>query len=492
MHDTKQKIHELGPLLIVFFALFSLFIVLTKLEALSVPFYWDETIYFIRSLFENGLSSLSPSQYVPSQWHGHPPLFQLFHYFLYQITGKVELSGHIAAMISFLFFLYCVFRAALKSGSPLFSITLILCLFNIPHFFSYSTQLFPNFLMLGMGISAISSYCEENYPKTAIYLCLCFLTRESGLAFATPLVFHAIFIRKLSLNKLLFIIVPTLILFSFLGYNTYVNNSFVNHPYVTSRIKNGFELFSIENKSFESVLSALGHSTFTFWRPTFFYSLPILIVGIFSLKKVRAFFSLSTFEMLFAFVCLEFLVFFTLYDDTIPRDFLIITVFFMGSYLRAIDLIASSPKIKFIAFLVFFIFFFKSIRWFHYNYSANDLTQHAYEVRSKELRKLIDHISRSYCLTNQPKYFGPWPFAESLRIYDTITQEVSLRCKESLKEFDLLINSNLLSVSGEKLFKKYRIGPNWAKVYDRRVSLNESEEFFTEVYIRKGMNNDKE
>ncbi len=493
MHDFKQNPGEQDRFGLLFFSIFSLFVVLTKIKALSIPFYWDETIYFIRFFYENGFSSLLPGNYIPSHWHGHPPLFQFLHLFIHFFFDNIEVSGHIAALISFLFFLFAVFRSALKSGSFLFSATLIITLYNIPHFFSYSTQLFPNFLMLGAGILAILFYTEDRKLSLGLCLTLCVLTRESGIAFTIPLFLHALFIKKWSLRSLLYIIIPTLLLILFLGYNTYINNSFVSHPYVSSRIENGFELLSTFDKSFESVVSALGHATLTFWRSTFLCSLPILIIGLLYKRQFSKLLKLSHLEIIFTFVCLEFLIFFTLYDDTIPRDFLIITIFFIGAYLKAIDLIAKDPKFKFFAFFIFFIFFFKASRWYHYNYFANDLTQHAYEARAKELRELIRKISNDYCIKTNFKYFAPWPFAESMKIYDTISEDISLSCKEDIHNYDLIINSNLLSSYGEKLFKKHNFrNDRWAQAYSHKTSFNGSEMIYTEVYIRKGMVNGKE
>lgn len=472
----------------ILLCVFSILVIFTKFSALNIPFYWDETIYYNSSLFNHGLKAFLPPLYEPSHWQGHPPLFELLHFFIYSLMGQSahELSGHLTALICYLFFSYSLFRLCAKLGSSFFALLSITVIFVNPHIFSYSTQLFPNFLMLGFGILALVHYEEKLFKTSISLLCCCLMTRESGLAFNAAILLHftfRIFRKDYSLKQSLPFLIPTLILALFFFYNHTISENLINHPVVNQRLKDGYSYLSFKHKSYEQSILAITQSTFFYWNPLFLFSLPIFVLMLFNKGFRQRVFNFKTSELLLYFTTLSFTIFFFLYNDTIIRDLIILTVTSHIFYLKVADSLFAKEKFKIFTLLSFFIFYTFSINKFYVLNLTEDSSQFNYETRALSLRKYIKALDNdSY---RDKEIYGSWPIKVSLKLYEDIYGHKMPRFASKPEHTSLVVDSNILSLFGESLEPYVPGYKSWERVFNKDYSRDNIDDLYFKIYVKK-------
>lgn len=310
-----------------FLYLLIIFLFCFRFETLFMPIYWDEAIYFTPSIFKNGLLDFLPHNYNPEHYHGHPPLFQLLLLASSKLFGQNPLAAHIVSFVSLIYFIFITNKFLSRYFNKKLAISTLIIFLTYPYVFIQSLLFVPNYLMIAFALHSFIFFLEKDYTKYAVFSVLAVLTRESALSFFLfPLIilFFDLTKKKIKLFDLLKGIIPFVTIISFFIFNKLISQrgTFINHPYVLSRIRrNEFEFQNIIDSIYWSY-KALDESTSNSFGSLVF----ILILCIFyifykkDLKK-KIHFKLSRALVLYTTATLGFLAFFLFYGDTIQRDF---------------------------------------------------------------------------------------------------------------------------------------------------------------------------
>ena len=470
------------------FSIIIISIITLKLDYLNIPLYWDETIYFVPALFHKGLEVFKPSNYLLYEWHGHPPLFQLEHYFISNFFRNLTFSGHLTALINFIFFLSSFYYVLLKNFSWKVAIFTVLSFIMYPHVIAQSTMFHPNFLMIGAGLLSIQYYLDKKWGLYVLMTLICVLTRESAVAFSFVIFLHSVYQYKrynFKFKDFKYICVPVTALFLFLAYNKYVDGHLFAHPYFKNRVKDGFSFLNFLNHNYNTVWEALKNATWSTWS---YPSIILIIISfLFFIKKKTESVSLSDFDIIFISTSLCFLAFYTLYADTIVRDFLFISVVFV-----TYNIYFFNTLFKRTIWVVFFTFFlFITSTSYHHGVIGVDTSLRENRLKPKLLKEVGQFISKRY--SSKVTIGTGWPLYNLLRdpLYGYSNKKFETSFDRENQQ--VLVNTNL----NAGFNKDYQVDSKiWKKVYSKKVKFHEvlyyiiTIEVFEKRTLQKGLIND--
>ncbi len=179
------------PLIIILF-------VLSRLDNLNLPFYWDEAWSYATAVFdmhENTLAIL-PGNANPNLTRGHPLLF----YFLAALWMKL-FGTSLPVVHLFPLIISCITLVALfKTTESLFnkeSARIAVLLFALQSIFlAQSTLLLPEMLLALLTLLTFYTYCKKNWVYFSLLSVMLVMTKETGMVMIA-----ALFLDKVLLEK---------------------------------------------------------------------------------------------------------------------------------------------------------------------------------------------------------------------------------------------------------------------------------------------------
>lgn len=167
---------------IILSALLLIFI-LCKLNALNLPYFWDELGVYSRAglyLHDHGLSLL-PKDLPPELSRGHPMLFSFINGLSYTIFGDSLLTGHITALfmsVLFILALYYIFKKYFNAPVAL-GITATVLL--QPLFFAQSVLVLPEVALALFIWLSIYFFSDKRMGYYCLYSGMAMLIKETAI-----------------------------------------------------------------------------------------------------------------------------------------------------------------------------------------------------------------------------------------------------------------------------------------------------------------------
>jgi hypothetical protein len=389
LSDKLQQFLARIPTRIYFLVLF---IVCIRLDTLNLPIYWDESIYYTPDIFKHGLSTFLPDYYNPKNFHGHPVLFQILLYFSSCLFGPTPLAAHILSLIIFIGFIFASYNFIQIHFGKTVSIFTLYFFISIPFVFIQGAMFVPNYLMIGLALTAFHYYLKDDLNKYMIFAFLAVMTRESALAFfflPGLITLTKVIKKQLPFKYLFHVSFPLIALIGFLKYNSYISGNLVNHPYVRMRMDRNEILIDKLIRTFGESLHVLADSTIKL-LPSI---IGIIIVLLFTYKiiKNRHLIFNKPFVLLLSSAIL-FSLFFLFYGDTIVRDFTFVTYLF-----SFIVIFTVHQYFKREALLALFCLIFLCYQLpFHFNKYTQDQSWNSFIYRVKSYKAIAQLIMDKY------------------------------------------------------------------------------------------------
>jgi hypothetical protein len=161
------------------FAVIFVFIFLLHLPLLQLPYFWDETGYYVpaaRDLLLTG--SLIPHTTVSN---AHPPLVMAWLALWWKVVGYAPLVTRTAMLVLAAFSLLGVFRLAERIANTKVAIASTLCTALYPVFFVQSSLAQLDLAAAGLTFWALAAYVEGEAVAMAVWFALAALAKETAI-----------------------------------------------------------------------------------------------------------------------------------------------------------------------------------------------------------------------------------------------------------------------------------------------------------------------
>ncbi len=176
--------------------------VLLRLEAINLPYYWDEAWVYgpaVQEMANNGPSPL-PGAISEDLSRGHP---MMFHFttglFLFLFANTIT-NSHVFALIVSLCTLFVAFRIGKEFLSGFFSVLVVIGLASFPMFIGQSVMVYPEMMLALFALLTFYFYLKQKPVLFFIAASALLLTKETGVVFLFALgiwnVVKSIFINK--------------------------------------------------------------------------------------------------------------------------------------------------------------------------------------------------------------------------------------------------------------------------------------------------------
>ena len=162
----------------VFALLFTLLFV-THLPLLRLPYFWDETGYYIpaaRDLLLTG--SLVPETTLSN---AHPPLVMGYLALWWRLSGFTPAVTRTAMLLAAAFTLLGVYRLSRRVASAEVAIATTLCTAIYPVFFAQSTLAHLDMAAAGFTLWALDAYIEDRPVLVGMFFALATLAKETAI-----------------------------------------------------------------------------------------------------------------------------------------------------------------------------------------------------------------------------------------------------------------------------------------------------------------------
>lgn len=293
------------------------------------PVWGDEPSYLYNQLIQADFSFFFPWNYENKM--GHPPLHPFFLWLGHSLFQSWVFSGAILSFLSAVATLGAVMKTteelARLEGDRQSEIAVISAgwisvffLASLPVFLGSSIAVLANMPMLACGLWGIWFCWKRKYIAAGFLLTASVLLNESGLAFVSAAFLIVLFDSTFPKRKYIAVGVPVaLLVFHFL-LTWFRFGTWSTHPYASGELLHtDAAFFSLQGK-WRSVYRFYFHlRNNSYEGPTiYFLIVPFLVLyWAIRFKGRKRIFYISQFV-----AALGFFVFFLLYEDHIPRDFL--------------------------------------------------------------------------------------------------------------------------------------------------------------------------
>jgi dolichyl-phosphate-mannose-protein mannosyltransferase len=174
--DTEGIRPNLAALLLA--CLFAALVVLHA-PLLRLPYFWDETGYFVpaaRDLLLSG--SLIPHSTLPN---AHPPLVLAYLALWWKLAGFAPLVTRLAMLLVAAFALLGTFRLAEHVANREVAIAATICTALYPVFFAQSSLVHLDLAAAGLTVWGLDAYVGHRRWQTAAWFCLAALAKETAI-----------------------------------------------------------------------------------------------------------------------------------------------------------------------------------------------------------------------------------------------------------------------------------------------------------------------
>jgi hypothetical protein len=168
-----------GPRPALVFAVLLLGVYLLHLPLLRLPYFWDESGYYVpaaRDLLLSG--SLIPRSTVSN---AHPPLVMAYLAACWKVFGFSPLVTRSAMLVVAAFALLGVYRLAVRVANPQVAAASALCTALYPVFFAQSSMAHVDLAAAGLTIWGLDAYLSRRPRRTAAWFALAVLAKETAL-----------------------------------------------------------------------------------------------------------------------------------------------------------------------------------------------------------------------------------------------------------------------------------------------------------------------
>jgi len=173
------------------FCLITAAIFLLHISLLRLPYFWDETGYYIpasRDLLFSG--NLIPHS-TPS--NAHPPLVMAYLAGWWKILGYSPLVTRSAMLLISAFALTGVFRLARRVANTDVALASVLCTGLYPVFFAQSTMAHVDLAAAGLTLWGLDYYLKGSASMAALWFSLAVLAKETAILAPVALIGWALF-----------------------------------------------------------------------------------------------------------------------------------------------------------------------------------------------------------------------------------------------------------------------------------------------------------
>jgi 4-amino-4-deoxy-L-arabinose transferase-like glycosyltransferase len=193
----KIKINNSSLLL----SLILILLILTRLDNLRLPFYWDEAWSYATAVFnladERGIL---PHFNNPDLTRGHPPVFYGLSAIWVKLTTTEPVTVHSFPLILSILLLIAVFALAKKIYGQATGLAAVILLSLQPVFIAQSTMLLPEVMMALWSVLTVQAYFQKKWFSFALFSILLVLTKETGLVLILVLLIDKIFLEPVFTN----------------------------------------------------------------------------------------------------------------------------------------------------------------------------------------------------------------------------------------------------------------------------------------------------
>lgn len=186
---TRQKIKALGEKYFIYIIL--LVFVLSRLNNLSLPYYWDEAWSYARAIIhmsQDGLTLL-PGNTDVELTRGHPLLFYFLSALWMKIVGSGLIANHIFPLITSVFCILVFFFFCKNFFNITTAYLAVLLLIAQQIFLAQSTMLLPEIMLALLSVISVYAYFRKRWFVFVLSATCMVLTKESGLVLALVFLF---------------------------------------------------------------------------------------------------------------------------------------------------------------------------------------------------------------------------------------------------------------------------------------------------------------
>lgn len=179
------------PIVIILF-------IITRLNYLNLPFYWDEAWSYATAVFdlaENKLPVL-PGTIDPNLTRGHPPVFYFLSASWVKIFGPHLVPVHIFPLLVSVIFISAVFFITRNLYNHFTALTALLLLPLQTLFLSQSTQLLPEIMLALWTVLTFYAYFKRKWILFMIFSILLIMTKETGMVLIGTLFLDKLLIER--------------------------------------------------------------------------------------------------------------------------------------------------------------------------------------------------------------------------------------------------------------------------------------------------------
>jgi 4-amino-4-deoxy-L-arabinose transferase-like glycosyltransferase len=175
-------------------AVFILVFIACKLQALSYPFFWDESWSYapaVRLMTQHG-PSMMPDAIDTFYSRGHPLLFYFLASSWSSLFGTSFVAHHAFALCISVLLIISIFEVCIRLFNVYVAYLATLFFGLQVIFFIQSTLVLPEVMLALFAVLALGTYALGNYWGTLLSLTALFFTKESGLTLGLVLGMHCI------------------------------------------------------------------------------------------------------------------------------------------------------------------------------------------------------------------------------------------------------------------------------------------------------------
>jgi hypothetical protein len=161
------------------FAVIFIFVFLSHVPLLRLPYFWDEAGYYVPAARD----ILLTASFIPrsSVSNAHPPLVMAWLALWWKAVGYTPLVTRTAVLVLSAFSLLGVFRLAERVANTRVAIAATLCTALYPVFFAQSSLAHVDLTAAGLIFWGLAAYVEGQTVATAVWFALAALAKETAI-----------------------------------------------------------------------------------------------------------------------------------------------------------------------------------------------------------------------------------------------------------------------------------------------------------------------
>ena len=199
----------------LFFVIAAISLILFKLDAITLPYYWDEIGVYGRAvlyMYDNGLGLL-PATLPPEISRGHPLLFHFIYALLFNVFGTSVIVGHSISLAFSIILLYVVFKFASDFFNRQTAFLATLILITQPLFVAQSIFVLPEIMLTIFMLLACYFYLHRQFYWMILFSSCAIMVKETGIVITATIILYEI-IQNIINKETKLLLIKRIMLFS--------------------------------------------------------------------------------------------------------------------------------------------------------------------------------------------------------------------------------------------------------------------------------------